>query len=116
MRIDSPADAEGNKDIYVIDSDGENLERATNDRTLVESPNWSVDGSKIAYASWKSGVPRIYQLELATRREKMLPEVRGAGDYITPAYHPDGRTIAFSVLGRDARSGIFTYDIERDCC
>ena len=46
----------------------------------------------------------------------MLPALRGAGDYITPAYHPDGRTLAFSVLGGDSRGGIFTYDLERDCC
>ena len=45
----------------------------------------------------------------------MLPEVRGAGDYITPAYSPDGSTLAFAVLG-SGRSGVFTYDVERDCC
>ena len=106
----------GNKDIYVIDSDGENLTRVTDEQSLVESPAWSPDGSKIAFSSWATGVPRIYQIELATGRRTMLPEVRGAGDYVTPAYHPDGRTLAFSVLGRGGQSGIFTYDIARDCC
>jgi TolB protein len=66
--------------------------------------------------SAKSGTQRIYLLEVANGRERMLEPVRGAGDYITPAFHPDGHTLAFSVLGNDMRSGIFTYDLERGCC
>lgn len=109
-------DSNGDKDVYVIDADGENLRRVTNERSLVESPTWSPDGRKIAFASWREGAPRIHQVDLASGDTWSLPEVRGAGDYITPAYHPDGRTLAFSVLGRGGQSGIFTYDIERDCC
>ena len=109
-------DAEGNKDIYAIDSDGENLKRLTDYRNLIESPSWSPDGSKLLYTSWKSDLVRIYELNLDTNTERMLPEVRGAGDYVTPTYHPNGGTIAFSVLGSSARSGIFTYDLESDCC
>ena len=109
-------DSEFNKDVWIVDSDGENLRRVTDFASLLESPTWSIDGSKLAYTSWKSGYARIYELDLATGHERMLPTVRGAGDYVTPAYHPDGRTLAFSVLGSDTRSGIFTYDWERDCC
>jgi len=104
------------KNLYVIDSDGENLRRLTSDSTVAQSAAWSPDGSRLAYGSVKSGNQRIYELDLTSGRERMLETVRGAGDYITPAYHPDGRTLAFSVLGSDMRSGIFTYDIERDCC
>jgi TolB protein len=120
-------DSEGGKDVWVIDSDGENLRRVTRDTTvcsnegdracpLTQSPSWSPDGGKLAYVSWKSGNPRIYELDLTTNRERMLEPVRGAGDYQTPVYSPDGRTLAFSVLGSDMRSGIFTYDVARECC
>jgi TolB protein len=109
-------DGEGQKNLYLIDSDGESLRRLTNDSTVAQSAAWSPDGSRLAYGSVKSGNQRIYELDVTTGRERMLETVRGAGDYITPAYHPDGRTLAFSVLGSDMRSGIFTYDIERGCC
>jgi len=109
-------DADGNKDIYRIDSDGENLRRVTNYGSLTESPAWSPDGQRIAMASWKSGYPRIYIVDQDGRNERMLPDVRGAGDYITPAFHPDGRTLAFSVLGTHETGGLFTYDLDRDCC
>ncbi|MDX1647347.1 MAG: hypothetical protein R3304_09405 [Longimicrobiales bacterium] len=109
-------DAQGAKEVYVIDSDGENLRQVTDYDDLVESPTWGPDGQRIAFASWKTGVPRIYEIDAHGGGERMLPPVRGEGDYITPAYHPDGDVIAFSVLGADARSGIFTYDLERDCC
>ena len=109
-------DGDGNKDIYLIDSDGENLQRVTDHASMVESPAWSPDAQKIAFTSWKSGYPRIYEFELGSRHERMLEPVRGAGDYITPAYSPDGSTLAFSVLGSDSRSGIFTYDVARGCC
>jgi TolB protein len=109
-------DSNNNKDIYVIDSDGENLERITDHASLIESPAWSPDASKIAFTSWKTGYVRIYGHTLATRQERMLEPVRGAGDYITPTYTPDGATLAFSVLGSNERSGIFTYDVARNCC
>ncbi|HUF77087.1 MAG TPA: hypothetical protein VMM35_12455 [Longimicrobiales bacterium] len=109
-------DTDTTKNIYVIDSDGENLRRVTTDPTLTQSPTWSPDGTRIAYTSYRTGLPRIYERELATGRERMLEPVRGDGDYQTPAYHPDGQTLAFAVLGSDMRSGIFTYDLERGCC
>lgn len=109
-------DADGNKDVYVIDADGENLHRVTNYNHMTESPTWSPDGQRIAFASWKTGVPRIYEVDRFGGSERMVPPVRGEGDYITPTYHPDGHTIAFAVLGSESQSGIFTYDLDQDCC
>ena len=104
----------GNKELYVIDSDGENLRRITNYGSITLSPSWHPSGQKIAFTSYKDGEQRIYELDLVSGQEKSLPAVRNGG-YITPEYAPDGQTLAFSVSG-GTRSGLFTYNMERDCC
>jgi len=105
---------EGNKEIYTIDSDGENLRRITNYGSITLSPSWHPSGEKMAFTSYKDGEQRIYEMDLLTGREKMLPAVRDGG-YITPEYSPDGQTLAFTVSG-GTRSGLFTYNLDRDCC
>jgi TolB protein len=104
-----------NKELYLIDSDGENLQRLTNHNGIVISPAWSPDGSRLAFMSFKTGYPRIYIRELATGSERAVSERLSNGDHITPAFAPDGNTLAFAVTSGD-RSGIFTYNIQRNCC
>ncbi len=111
--------ASGTKELYVVDSDGENLQRVTNHGTanpesVVLMPSWSADGSRLAFSSLKSGDWRIYIHEMTTGRERMLDPI-GSGDQITPALSPDGQTVAFSNTS-GARSGIYNYNFARNCC
>jgi len=108
-------DRDGNKDLYLIDSDGENLRRLTNNHALTLSPAWSPSATRITYSSDKGGENwKLYELDLVTGRERAFDPGRDGG-YLTPSYHPDGRTLIFSISG-GTRSGIFTWDTERDCC
>ncbi len=104
-----------NQEIYFIDSDGENFRQMTEYGDLTMMPTWSPDGGRIAFTSRKdSGLPRIYELNLETREEKVI-DVDRVGDHMTPVYAPNGRELAFAVTGGN-RSGIFRYDLARDCC
>jgi TolB protein len=112
---------DGSQDLWVIDSDGENLRRLTSARggefgvPISLSPEWSPDGTRVVYSSYKDqGLPRIYELNLATGAEKMVPAAR-SGDYISPTYGPDGRFVYFAINGGRG-SGIFRYNIAEDCC
>jgi len=105
----------GIKELYLIDSDGENLTRVTNHNDIVLSAAWAPDGNRIAYSSYHStGNLEIFERDLRTGRDKKVTAVRD-GSFITPAYHPDGETLAFAVQG-GTRSGIYTYNIVRECC
>lgn len=101
-------------EIYLVDSDGENLRRLTRDESNTASPTWAPNGRALAYTSWKSGEPRIYERNLADGSERMLQPGR-AGQQITPAYHPGGVRLAFALLG-GARGGLFEYALGDDCC
>ena len=106
---------DGNQEIYLIDSDGENFRRLTDYGNLTMSPAWSPDGMRLAFTSRKStGLPRTHELNLETGEERVF-EPNREGDHITPTYTPNGRELAFAVTGGN-RSGIFRYDLARDCC
>jgi TolB protein len=81
------------KEIWIVDSDGENLQRVTNDGSIALSPAWSPDGRRIAYTSFRSGQPFLYERDLSTGADRLLSDRDGIN--ITPAYSPDGRTVAF---------------------
>jgi len=101
-------------EIFLVDSDGENLERLTRDLSNTASPVWAPSGDRISYTSWKAGAPRIYERRLADGTERPLEPGR-PGQQITPAYHPSGDRIAFALLGA-SRDGLFEYAIGDDCC
>jgi TolB protein len=84
----------GSKEIYLVDYDGENVQRVTSDGTIALSPAWSPDGARLAYTSYRSGAPLLYERDLRTGRDRVVSDRDGVN--ITPSYSPDGRTIAFA--------------------
>jgi TolB protein len=105
---------DGTKEIYVVDSDGENLRRVTDHGDIVASPTWSPDGRRLAYMVYDP-LQTIVELDLDSGDVTRLEPGR-SGNYLTPAYHPDGETVAFSVQGGNNRSGLFTWNARRQCC
>lgn len=109
-------DAGATREIWVIDSDGENLRRVTDHRDLALSPAWSPSGDRILYNALESesGQWRVFEQDVATGRSTLVQPLR-EGNYYTPAYLPDGDRVAFQIH-TGSRSGIYTYDIRRNCC
>ncbi|MDR0788052.1 MAG: hypothetical protein LBG44_09325 [Gemmatimonadota bacterium] len=93
-RIAFVLQARGAKEMYVIDYDGENVQRLTNDGSIVLSPAWAPDGRQIAYMSYASGVPYLYEMDLASGRTRVISDRDGLN--ATPDYSPDGSLIAFA--------------------
>jgi TolB protein len=112
-RIAFVMDGRGSKEMYVVDSDGENLQRITNDGSIALSPAWSPDRARLVYTSFRGGSPAIYERELATGRDRLISGRDGIN--ITPSYSPDGRTVVFATT-MGGNTEVVSFDRERMCC
>ena len=113
FRMGAPGEQNATE-LYIVDSDGRNMRRLTWDGDIATSPAWSPDGKRIAYGSFKSGLPRIYELDPEDGQQRLLvPE--GHGQHHMPTYHPDGNSIVFAIVGEEP-SGLFSYNIGDGCC
>ena len=81
-------------EIYVMDGDGGNKQRLTNDIALDYLPSWSPDGKRIAFASTRDGgIERIFVMDSDGRNVMQLTE---KWEDTAPAWSPDGAKIAFT--------------------
>ncbi len=103
------------KELWVVDSDGENLRRITRFGSITLSPAWSPDGRRVLYTSYKGGYqPRLFEMNLQTGAERVIdPGVSGL--LSTPTYHPNGAEIAFAVIGGSS-PGVYRYNLAQQCC
>jgi TolB protein len=103
------------KDLYVVDSDGENLRRVSRHDLSILSPSWHPDGERVAFLSLSlEGEAAIYEVNLRTGGERRLPSL-GQGQVNTPVYLPGGERIAVT-LDRGFSSRIVSWDLARECC
>jgi Tol biopolymer transport system component len=66
----------------------------TNDQFYKQAPVWSPDGTRLAYSSDKDGTANVYVLDLATRKERRLTNLRESAG-LNPVWSPDGKQIAY---------------------
>ncbi|HKH47062.1 MAG TPA: Tol-Pal system beta propeller repeat protein TolB [Thermoanaerobaculia bacterium] len=88
------SDRTGQKEIWVMDYDGQNQRRITGHRSTSMSPSWSPDNESLAYTSFFNGPPGIYLAELASGRKQ--PIVNSGSLNTTPTFSPDGQRVAFA--------------------
>jgi TolB protein len=51
---------DGNSEIYVMNRDGSNVQRLTNNPAIDSTPTWSPNGAQIAFTSERTGSPQVY--------------------------------------------------------
>ena len=84
---------DGNGEIYLMDPNGTNIVRLTNDPAEDGQPVWSPDGAKIAFATIRDGNNEIYVMSANGSGPVNL--TNHAGSDLAPAWSPDGTKIAF---------------------
>ena len=84
-------------EIYVMDADGGNQQRLTNNRKSELYPSWSPDGNRIAFSADRKGDRvnfEIYVMDADGGNQQRLTNNRIHDRY--PSWSPDGKRIAFS--------------------
>ena len=82
-------------DLYAVDYDGEGLLRLTANRVLNLCPNWSPDGSEIAFTSYRNHQQGLFILD--TSNGKVRPVTSQEGLNFGADWHPDGEELLVSM-------------------
>ncbi|HEX9024508.1 MAG TPA: Tol-Pal system beta propeller repeat protein TolB [Geobacteraceae bacterium] len=85
----------GNKEIYLMDYDGYNVQRLTANHSINLNPCFSPKDKEIIYTSYKKGNPDLYRRELYNGAEARISSRRGLN--IGGAWSPDGARIALAM-------------------
>ncbi len=105
----SDRDGDGGFQIYVMDTDGSNQIRLTNNSADNKHPDWSPDGSRIAFRSELNWDEEIWVMDADGSNQ--IPLTNNPADDFHPAWSPDGSRIAFG-SDRDENDEIYVMDAD----
>jgi len=84
----------GNEDIYIVDSNGDNLQKISNSQMRFRVPKMSIDGKKIVFMGYNGNQSDIYMMNADGGGINMV--VDSAGNAGLPCFSPDNKNIVFN--------------------
>lgn len=94
----------GNKEIYLVESDGSGLTQLTRDSGISVSPRLSADGRKLAYTGYQSGYADVYEIDLGSGSRRRIMKYPGTNS--GAAYSPNGDHFAVT-LSKDGNPELY---------
>lgn len=95
-------------EVYVMNADGSDTRKLTNDEYPDYHPDWSPDGSLIVFTSYRNSMNVIYKMNADGSSPEALTS---SGDNYQPVWSPDGNHIAF-VSERDGNAEIYIMNAD----
>ncbi len=109
-RIAMVGTASGSKEIYVSDYDGGAMVKLTSDKSVCIAPEWTPDGNKVVYTSFRAAFPRIYAINLASSPATRSVLTDFPGLNLSAAVSPDGRKVAL-ILSKDGNPDLYVMNL-----
>ena len=94
-------------EICVMNANGHNQVRITNNTSEESSPTWSPDGNRIAFVSSGDGYAHVYVMDIDGSNQIRLTHNEAGNDW--PKWSPDGSEIAF-VSNRNGPWDLFSME------
>jgi TolB protein len=98
----------GNKEIYLCDFDGQNVEQLTSYKSISLLPRWSPKGDSIVFNSYKDGGLMLYLMDISSRSVRNISGRGGVN--IGACWLSDGNRLASSI-SKNGNRDIFTIDM-----
>lgn len=97
-----------NKELFVMDYDGQNVFPLTLDKSIAVQPAWSPNGKQIAFTSYVDRNPDLYVIDADGSRRRPLSLAQGLN--AGAAWSPDGKRVAL-VMSKDGNPEIYVLDV-----
>ena len=106
-----PVGDHGNPEIYIMNADGSDQRRLTNDKAADNTPILSPDGSKIAFVSQRGGGFDIFVMNADGTNQRRLTDFTKLGiGAVNPSWSPDGKRVLFR--SRVKRLDIYVINLD----
>jgi dipeptidyl aminopeptidase/acylaminoacyl peptidase len=87
-------EGKSSSDIYIVDSDGQNLRQLTNSPSSDNHPRWSADGRSLYFVSTRKNGPQLWALPVDGGEPSQITDLSfGVSD---PLVTPDGKRLLFA--------------------
>ena len=95
--------------LQISDVDGQRAQVILKSSEPVLSPEWSPDGTRLAYVSFEGKRPAIYIHHIATGRREKITNFSGLNS--APSWSPDGNSLLMT-LSKDGNAEIYRMDLQ----